>query len=77
MRVRLGSLVRAGSGAMDSYTHLHIDDLRPIVETLAEQSKVAAALRAAEREAEAANKRLSAPNTVSTETSGAENTAQR
>ena len=62
---------------MDSYTHLYIEDLRPIAERLAEQSKAAAALRAAEREAEAANKRLSAPNTLSTQTSGAENTAQR
>jgi len=34
---------------MDSYTHLYIEDLRPIAEGLAEQSKAAAALRAAER----------------------------
>jgi len=50
MRARPGAWSVRGVGAMDSYTHLYIEDLRPIVEKLAEQSKAAAALRAAERE---------------------------
>jgi hypothetical protein len=41
---------------MDSYTHLYIEDLRPIAEKLAEQWKAAVALRAAEKCAEDAVK---------------------
>lgn len=68
MRARLGGWSVRGLGAMDRYTHLYIEDLRPIAEKLAEQWKAAATLRAAEKGAEAAVSRLS---TVSTQTSGA------
>ena len=64
-----------GLGAMDNYTHLYIEDLRPIAEKLAVEWKAAAALRVAEQEAEAVIKRLSVPNTFSTQTSGAQSTA--
>ena len=62
---------------MDNYTHLYIEDLRPIAEKLAVEWNAAATLRAAEQKAEAVMKRLSAPNTLSTQTSGVENTAGR
>ena len=60
---------------MDNYTHLYIEDLRPIAEKLAVEWKAAAALRAAEQEAGAVMKRLNAPNTLSTQTFGVKNTA--
>ena len=75
MRARLGGWSVRGLGAMDIYTHLYIEDLRPIAERLAVEWNAAAALRAAELEAEAVMKRLSAPNTLSTQTSGVKNTA--
>ena len=59
---------------MDNYTHLYIEDLRPIAEKLPVEWKAAAALRVAEQEAEAVMKRLSVPNTFSTQTSGAQST---
>ncbi len=57
---------------MDNYTHLYIEDLRPIAEKLAVEWNAAAALRAAEQEAEAVMKRLSVPNTLSAQTPGVE-----
>jgi hypothetical protein len=60
LRARLGGWSVRGLGAMDNYTHLYIEDLRPIAEKLAEQWKAAAAVRAAELEAEDVVKRLRA-----------------
>ena len=65
-----------GLGAMDNYTPLYIEDLRPIAEKLAVEWNAAVALRTAELEAEAVMKRLSAPNTFSAQTPGVENTAR-
>ncbi|MGH8135278.1 MAG: hypothetical protein ACRER4_02935 [Steroidobacteraceae bacterium] len=48
----------------------------PIAEKLAVEWNAAAASRAAELEAEAVMQRLSAPNTLSTQTSGVKNTAE-
>jgi hypothetical protein len=52
---------------MDSYTHLYVEDLRPIAEKLAEQWKAAVALRAAEKCAEDAVKALGSVSTLSTQ----------
>lgn len=56
-----------GLGAMDGYTHLFIEDLRPIAEKLAEQWKAAAAVRAAEKQAEEAVRVFATPSTLSTQ----------
>lgn len=69
MRARLGGWSVRGMGAMDGYTHLYIEDLRPIAEKLAEQWKAGASLRATEKGAEEALARL---DTVSTQTYGAD-----
>ena len=65
MRARLGGWSVRGLGAMDKYTHLYIEDLRPIAEKLAEQWKAAAIFRAAERETEAVVRRFRDPSTFS------------
>lgn len=75
MRARLGGWSVRGLGAMDNYTHLYIEDLRPIAEKLAVEWKAAAALRAAEQEAGAVIKRFCETSTLSTQTSGAQDTA--
>jgi integrase len=67
MRARLGGWSVRGLGAMDKYTHLYIEDLRPIAEKLAEQWKAAAIFRAAEREKEAVVRRFREPSTFSTQ----------
>ena len=61
---------------MDNYTHLYIEDLRPIAEKLAVEWKAAAALRAAEHEAEVAIKRIRETSTFSTQTPGVEKHSQ-
>lgn len=48
-RARLGGWTVAGMGAMDDYTHLNIEPLRPTAEILATKWRGALALRAAER----------------------------
>jgi integrase len=67
MRARLGGWSVRGLGAMDNYTHLYIEDLRPIAEKLAEQWKAAASLLAAEKQAEEAVRVFAAPSTLSTQ----------
>lgn len=67
MRARLGGWSVRGLGAMDSYTHLFIEDLRPIAEKLAEQWKAAAAVRAAEKQAVETVRVFAAPSTLSTQ----------
>lgn len=52
------------------------DNAAGIAEKLAAEWKTAAALRAAEQEAAAVMQRPSAPNTLSTQTSGVKNTAE-
>jgi len=76
MRARLGGWSVRGLGAMDNYTHLYIEDLRPIAEKLAVEWNAAAALRAAELETEATIRRLSARNTLSTQTPGVKSTVR-
>jgi hypothetical protein len=66
MRARLGGWSVRGLGAMDSYTHLYIEDLRPIAEKLAEQWKAAVSVRAAKKQAEEAIRAFGVPSTVST-----------
>ena len=54
LRARLGGWSVRGLGAMDGYTHLFIEDLRPASEKLAEQWKAGTAVREAEKQAEEA-----------------------
>ena len=71
MRARLGGWSVRGLGAMDSYTHLYIEDLLPIAEKLAEQWKAAVALRVAEKCAEDAVEALGSVSTLSTQSADA------
>jgi hypothetical protein len=48
MRARLGGWTVRGMGAMDDYTHLNIEPLRPIADILATKWNAALALRRAE-----------------------------
>ena len=51
MRARLGGWTVRGMGAMDDYTHLNIEPLRPIADILATKWNAALALRRAELKA--------------------------
>jgi hypothetical protein len=67
LRARLGGWSVRGLGAMDGYTHLFIEDLRPASEKLAEQWKAGTAVREAEKQAEEAVSVFAAPSTLSTQ----------
>jgi integrase len=80
MRARLGGWTVRGMGAMDDYTHLNIEPLRPVADILATKWNAALALRRAELaagkavETEAANRTTVraevAENTISAQPTG-------
>jgi hypothetical protein len=80
MRARLGGWTVRGMGAMDDYTHLNIEPLRPIADILATKWNAALALRRTELaagkavESDAANRATAraevADNTISAQPTG-------